>query len=348
MRIVLDAMGGDHAPQVTVDGAVQAARESGVEVILVGRREAIEAELAKYDTRGLSLPIVHASQVVEMEEHTMAVKEKSDSSMVVGMKLVKSGEADAFVSAGNSGAVMAAALFNLGRIKGVKRPALSAVYPTISGHCVFLDIGANTDCKPEYLLQFAIMGHVYAERVLGLSNPKVGLLSNGEEEDKGTMVVREAYQLLKRSPLNFIGNVEGKDLPAGMADVVVSDGFAGNVAIKLSEGLVVALFKMTKRELTKGPLTKLAFLLMLPGAMLSLPGAILLAPAFKRLAKRFDYAEVGGAPLLGVNGVVIIGHGRSNAKAIKNAIGVAKRAVEGRMVAIIEEGIGEWVSGQKE
>ncbi len=348
MRIVLDAMGGDHAPQVTVDGAVQAAREFGVEVILMGRREAIEAELAKYDTRGLSLPIVHASQVVEMEEHTMAVKEKSDSSMVVGMKLVKSGEADAFVSAGNSGAVMAAALFNLGRIKGVKRPALSAVYPTISGHCVFLDIGANTDCKPEYLLQFAIMGHVYAERVLGLSNPKVGLLSNGEEEDKGTMVVREAYQLLKRSPLNFIGNVEGKDLPAGMADVVVSDGFAGNVAIKLSEGLVVALFKMTKRELTKGPLTKLAFLLMLPGAMLSLPGAILLAPAFKRLAKRFDYAEVGGAPLLGVNGVVIIGHGRSNAKAIKNAIGVAKRAVEGRMVAIIEEGIGEWVSGQKE
>jgi len=345
MRIVLDAMGGDHAPQVTVDGAVQAARELGVEVILVGRREAIEAELAKYDTKGLSLPIVHASQVVEMEEHTMAVKEKRDSSMVVGMRLVKSGEADAFVSAGNSGAVMAAALFNLGRIKGVKRPALSAVYPTTSGHCVFLDVGANTDCKPEYLLQFAIMGHVYAERVLGLSNPKVGLLSNGEEEDKGTMVVREAYQLLKRSSLNFIGNVEGKDLPAGMADVVVSDGFAGNVAIKLSEGLVVALFKMAKRELTKGPLTKLALLLMLPGMILTFPGAILLAPAFKRLAKRFDYAEVGGAPLLGVNGVVIIAHGRSNAKAIKNAIGVAKRAVEGRMVAIIKEGISGWVSG---
>lgn len=350
MKIVLDAMGGDHAPQVTVDGAVQAAREFGVEVILVGRREAIEAELAKYDTKGLSLPIVHASQVVGMEEHTMAVKEKKDSSMVVGMRLVRKGQADAFVAAGNSGAVMAAALFNLGRIKGVKRPALSTVYPTTSGRCVLLDVGANTDCKPEYLLQFAIMGHVYAERVLSIHNPKVGLLSNGEEEDKGTMVVREAYQLLKESRgfkprLNFIGNVEGKDLPAGMADVVVSDGFAGNVAVKLSEGLVMALFKIAKRELTKGPLAKLALLLMLPGVMLSLPGAILLAPALKRLAKRFDYAEVGGAPLLGVDGVVIIGHGRSNAKAIKNAIGVAKRAVEGRMVAIIKEGISGGVSG---
>ena len=344
MRIVLDAMGGDHAPQVTIDGAVQAARELGVEVILVGRQEAIEAELAKYDTKGLNLPIVHASQVVGMEEHTMAVKEKSDSSMVVGMRLVKDGKADAFVSAGNSGAVMAAALFNLGRIKGVKRPALSAVYPTTSGRCVFLDVGANTDCKPEYLLQFAIMGHVYAERVLGIPNPKVGLLSNGEEEDKGTMVVREAYQLLKESRglkprLNFIGNVEGKDLPAGMADVVVSDGFAGNVAVKLSEGLVMSLFRTAKRELTTGSLAKLALLLMLPGVILSLPGAILLVPAFKRLAKRFDYAEVGGAPLLGVDGVVIIAHGRSNAKAIKNAIGVARQAVEGRMVAIIKEGV---------
>lgn len=325
MKIVLDAMGGDYAPGVTIDGAVQAAREYGAEVVLVGRREAIEGELAKHDTRGLALSLVHASEVVEMTEHTMAVKEKRGSSMVVGMKLVKGGQASAFVSAGNSGAVMAAALFELGRIKGIQRPALTAVYPTKRGRSVLVDVGANTDCKPEYLYQFAIMGHAYAERVLGIADPTIGLLSNGEEEGKGTMVVRDAYQLLKKSGLNFIGNVEGKDVPTGMADVVVSDGFAGNVVVKLSEGLAMSLMGILKEEIKKNPLAIL--------------GALLAKPAFDRVRKRLDYAEYGGAPLLGVDGVVIIAHGRSNVKAIKNAVRVAKQAVEERMLEAIKEGI---------
>ncbi|MCS7287234.1 MAG: phosphate acyltransferase PlsX [Anaerolineae bacterium] len=328
MRIILDAMGGDYAPPVAVEGAVMAARELGVEVILVGREEAIRTELAKYDTRNLSLPIVHASQVIEMHEHpAVAVKSKPDSSMVVGMKMLKRGEADAFVSAGNSGGVLAAAIFHLGRIKGIKRPALATPYPTTRGFCFLIDVGANTDCKPEYLLQFALMGHVYAERVMGIKNPRIGLLSNGEEETKGTVVVQEAHQLLKTSGLNFIGNVEGKDIPTGMADVVVSDGFTGNVVVKLSEGLAMALMGIIKEEIKKRPLAVL--------------GSLLAKPAFKAVAKRLDYREYGGGALLGVDGVVVIAHGRSDAVAIKNAIKVAKKAVEGGILQAIKEGLAE-------
>jgi glycerol-3-phosphate acyltransferase PlsX len=272
------------------------------------------------------LPIVHASQVIEMEEHpAAAVKAKRDSSMVVGMDLIKRSEADAFVSAGNSGGVMAAALFRLGRIRGIKRPALSTVYPTTPGICFMLDVGANTDCKPEYLLQFACMGVAYAKRVLGIANPRVGIVSNGEEEGKGSILVQEAYQLLKKSGLNFIGNVEGKDIPAGMADVVVTDGFTGNVIGKLSEGLAESLLSVIKQEIKKSPLATV--------------GALLSRPAFDKVKKRLDYAEFGGAPLLGVDGVVIVAHGRSNAKAIKNAVRVAKQAVEGGMLAAIKEGL---------
>jgi glycerol-3-phosphate acyltransferase PlsX len=326
MKIVLDAMGGDHAPPVAVEGGVWAAREYGIEVILVGREEDVRQELAKHDTTGLSLPIVHASQVIEMEEHpAAAVKAKKDSSMVVGMDLVKRGEADAFVSAGNSGGVMAAALFRLGRIRGIKRPALSTVYPTTPGLCFILDVGANTDCKPEYLLQFAYMGVAYAERVLGIANPRVGIVSNGEEEGKGSILVQEAYQMLKKSGLNFIGNVEGKDIPAGMADVVVTDGFTGNVIGKLSEGLAESLLHLIKEEIKKSPIATV--------------GALLARPAFEQVRKRLDYAEFGGAPLLGVDGVVIVAHGRSNAKAIKNAVRVTKQAVEGGMLAAIKEGL---------
>ena len=326
MKIVLDAMGGDHAPPVAVEGGVWAARECGVEVILVGREENVQQELAKYDTTGLSLPIVHASQVIEMEEHpAAAVKAKKDSSMVVGMELLKRGEADAFVSAGNTGGVMAAALFRLGRIRGIKRPALSTVYPTTTGFCFMLDVGANTDCKPEYLLQFAYMGAAYAERVLGIVNPRMGIVSNGEEETKGSILVQEAHQLLKNSSLNFVGNVEGKDVPAGMADVVVTDGFTGNVIAKLSEGLAAALLGIIKEEVTGNPLAAV--------------GALLSKPAFDQVRKRLDYAEFGGAPLLGVDGVVIVAHGRSSAKAIKNAVRVAKQAVEGGMLAAIKEGL---------
>jgi len=324
MKIVLDAMGGDYAPPVTVEGGVWAAREYGIAVILVGREEDVRRELVKHDTSGLSLPVVHASQVIEMEEHpAAAVKAKRDSSMVVGMDLIKQGEAEAFVSAGNSGGVMAAALFRLGRIRGIKRPALSTVYPTTPGICFMLDVGANTDCKPEYLLQFAYMGVAYAERVLGIVNPRVGIVSNGEEEGKGSILVQEAYQMLKKSGLNFIGNVEGKDIPAGMADVVVTDGFTGNVIGKLSEGLAESLLHLIKEEIKKSPIATV--------------GALLARPAFEQVRKRLDYAEFGGAPLLGVDGVVIVGHGRSNAKAVRNAVRVAKQAVEGGMLAAIKE-----------
>jgi glycerol-3-phosphate acyltransferase PlsX len=324
MKIVLDAMGGDYAPPVAVEGGVWAAREYEIEVILVGREEDVRRELAKHDTSGLSLPIVHASQVIEMVEHpAAAVKAKQDSSMVVGLDMVKRGEAEAFVTMGNSGGALAAALFRLGRIRGIRRPALSTIYPTESGFCVLLDVGANTECKPLYLLQFAYMGAAYAERVLGLANPRVGIVSNGEEETKGSVLVQEAHQLLKKSGLNFIGNVEGKDVPAGMADVVVTDGFTGNVIAKLSEGLASSLLGIIKEEVKKNPLAMI--------------GALLSKPAFDQVKKRLDYAEFGGAPLLGVDGVVIVGHGRSNAKAVKNAVRVAKRAVEGRMLAAIKE-----------
>ncbi|MFQ6014200.1 MAG: phosphate acyltransferase PlsX [Anaerolineae bacterium] len=332
MKVVLDAMGGDHAPEVVVQGAIQAAQDYGSEIILVGPKDRVRAELSKGSAQGLPLSVVHASQVVEMKEHpAAATKEKKDSSIVVGMRLVKEGKAAAFVSAGNTGAVMAGALFYLGRLKGIKRPGLAAIYPTSRGPCLILDVGANTDCKPEYLHQFAIMGSIYMEKVLGIANPRVGLLSNGEEETKGNRLVLQTHQLLKRTPsLNFIGNVEGKDVPAGMADVVVCDGFDGNVVIKLSEGLAKSLMEIIKEEIKRNPL--------------AIVGALLARPAFKAVEKRLDYAEFGGAPLLGVNGVVIIGHGRSNAKAIKNAVRTAEAAVEGGMLTSIKEGIGEKVN----
>jgi glycerol-3-phosphate acyltransferase PlsX len=325
MRIVLDAMGGDNAPQATVEGAVWAAREYGTQVLLVGQQDLLERELAKHETAGLDLPIVHASEVIGMEdEPASAAKTKQDSSMAVGMSLLKSGEADAFFSAGNSGGVMAAALFTLGRIKGIKRPALMLLYPTTEGHAVLLDVGANTDCKPEWLFQFGVMGSVYAEMALGIRQPRVGIVSNGEEEGKGSTLVKEAFALMKDSHLNFIGNVEGKDIPMGLADVVVTDGLTGNVIVKLSEGVTKFLIGVIQGEVKSGALTTL--------------GGALARPAFKKAKKVLDYTEVGGTPLLGVNGVVLVGHGRSNAKAIKNGIGAAQRAAEAGMVnAIIEQ-----------
>ncbi len=343
MRIVLDAMGGDHAPGVVIDGAVMAARDyADIEIVLVGREQDIRAELARHETGGLKLSVVHAGKVVEMEDHTEAVKRKTDSSMVVGMRLVREGQADAFVSAGNSGAVMAAAVLRgigVGRIRGIRRPALGTYYPAAMKPVMLLDIGAQADCKTEYLLQFAHMGAIYAERVMGIANPRVGIVSNGEEADKGSALVRETYPLLEASGLNFVGNVEGKDVAKGMADVVVTDGFTGNVIVKLTEGLVSFLAKYLKGELTGGGLNKLALALMVPGFVLTLPGWLLLAPTLKRIARRMDYAEYGGAPLLGVDGVVVIAHGRSNAKAIKNAVRQAKQAVEGGMIAAIKDGL---------
>jgi len=319
-------MGGDHAPTVVVDGAVAAAREYGLEITLVGPRERIEAELARHSTSGLKLPIVHADEIVGMDEHaSAAIRQKRESSIAIGIALVKEGRADGFVSAGNSGAVMASALFGLGRIEGIDRPAIGTVYPTISGSCFIIDAGANVDCKPEYLAQFAVMGSAYVEKVLGVSSPRVALLSNGEEDTKGNSLIQAARPLLKASRVNFVGNVEGKDIPFGVADVVVCDGFAGNVVIKLSEGLASALFDILRKELTADLPSKLA--------------ALALKPAFRRVKRRLDYAEYGGAPLLGVKGVVIIAHGRSNALAIKNAIRVARQAVEQRLVRAIATGL---------
>jgi glycerol-3-phosphate acyltransferase PlsX len=328
MKVALDAMGGDHAPEVTVAGGVQAARELGVEVILVGPKALIEAELDKYDLSGLSLPVVHASQVIEMtDKPAEAARVKKDSSMTVGLKLIKSGEAAAFVSAGNSGGVLAAALFGLGRIQGIKRPALSTFYPTLKGRCFILDIGANTDCRPEYLLQFGIMGSAYVQRMWGTPSPKVGILSTGEEEGKGNTLTKEAYTLLKNSSLNFIGNVEGKDIPLGLADVVVTDGFSGNVVIKLSQGVARLITSILEEEIRRRP-----------QAML---GALLSQAAMRAAKERLDYTEYGGGALLGVKGVTIVAHGRSNAKAIKNAVRMAVQAAEGGLLTAIEEGVRE-------
>lgn len=319
-------MGGDNAPSAVVEGALAAAREYGVEVMLVGPRDDVNRELAKHDSTGLSLPIVHAEEVVGMQEHAAtALRQKRRSSIAVGIKLVHDGEADAFISAGNSGAAMASALFGLGRIEGIDRPAIGTVFPTVSSNCFVIDAGANVDCKPEYLLQFAIMGSAYMERVMGVPNPRVALLSNGEEETKGNALVLGTIPLLRAAPINFVGNLEGKDIPNGAADVIVTDGFAGNVVIKLSEGLATALFDIIKTELSASLASKLA--------------ALVLKPAFRRVKRRLDYAEYGGAPLLGVEGVAIIAHGRSNALAIKNAVRVAKQAVDQKLVDAIKAGV---------
>ena len=341
MKIVVDAMGGDHAPGIVVAGAVAEARERGTPIILVGIEEVVRAELAKQgDTAGLPIEVVHASEVVEMAEHTMAVKAKRDSSMMVGMKLLKEGKADAFASAGNSGAAMAAALFGLGRIPGVELPALGSIYPASPEPCLLIDIGANADCKPEYLVQFAIMGQAYARVIFGLANPKIGIVSNGEEADKGSMLVRETYPLLQASGLNFVGNVEGKDLGKGLAHVVVTDGLTGNVMVKLTEGVVSFLGKTLKRELTGGLRNKLALALLVPGLILMLPGLALLIPTVGRLRYRFDWREIGGAPLLGVNGVVVIGHGRSDVKAIRSMIRMAEKSAQQELVQAIRDGLG--------
>jgi glycerol-3-phosphate acyltransferase PlsX len=328
MKIALDAMGGDFAPGEIVSGGVWAARDFGIQVQLVGKPESIESELEKHDTSGLSLPIFPASQVVEMEEEpAMAVKSKPDSSVVVGMKMLKQGQTDAFVTAGHTGAGLAAALFHLGRIPGIKRPANSTVYPTTSEHgfCFVLDIGANADCKPEYLYQFAVMGSIYAERVMGIPNPRVGILSNGEEEGKGNTLVKEAYPLLKEGPFNFIGNVEGKDVPGGATDVVVTDGFTGNVFIKASEGVAKLLTGAIKKGIDQYPLAKV--------------GALLAKPALQSAVKMLDYREFGGAALLGVDGVVVICHGRSVAYAVRNAIRVTRQAVDSDVIGAIKDGL---------
>jgi len=328
MRVAVDAMGGDHAPAVEVEGAVAAARDYGIAVTLVGDTARITSELSRYATTGLDITLKNATEVVGMHDSASdAVRRKKDSSIRVAYDLVKSGAADAVVSAGNSGATMAAGMFVLKRLEGIERPAIAQVFPNLQGHTVVLDVGGNVDCKPVHLIQFAIMGEVYARHILGIDNPRVGLLSNGEEDSKGNELTRETNLILKDVSFNYNGYVEGRDIFNGLTDVVVCDGFVGNVVLKLSEGLAEAVATMLKDEIKASFLSKIGYLLA--------------RPAFKRFRKRVDYAEYGGAPLLGINGVGMICHGGSNAKAIKNAIRFAHenavKKVDQRMAEKLRE-----------
>ncbi|MFZ5646471.1 MAG: phosphate acyltransferase PlsX [Bacillota bacterium] len=323
MKIAVDAMGGDYAPREIVLGALEAARD-GIEIILVGDSDSIVKELGNSSRN--SIEIVHTTETIAMgEQPATAVRKKKDSSIVRSVQLVKEGKASAFVSAGSTGAVMAASLLGIGRIKGIDRPAIASVLPGEKGRTVLLDVGANVDCKPKHLLQFGIMGYLYAEKIFGVKNPRVGLLSVGEEESKGNELTLGAFPLLKDAGINFVGNVEGRDIFNGLADVVVCDGFVGNVVLKAGEGLAMSLLKMMKEELTRNWLSKM--------------GTALALPALKEIRRRVDYAEYGGAPLLGVNGVVIVCHGSSTAFAVRNAIKVAANAVSAGLVDAIRENI---------
>jgi glycerol-3-phosphate acyltransferase PlsX len=332
-RIVVDAMGSDNYPKPDVEGAVMAAREYGAEIILVGDASRVQPELDAAQARDLPIRLVHAPEMLTMndkgEELVMKARHKeAQNSMAVGYDLVKNGEADAFVTAGNTGAAMVTALFRLGRIRGVDRPGIAGPFPTATGICTVIDIGANPDCKPENLLQFAIMGSVYAERVRRIKNPRIGLISNGEEAGKGSELVKGAYPLLAHAKVNFVGNVEGKEIFNGHADVAVTDGFTGNVMLKSSEAVAKLLIEKIREAIKSG-------------GPLALAGGALIRPAMGKVRKLLDPSEEGAAPLLGVNGLVFIGHGRSDAVAIKNSIRVAKEAVEAKVLDALKSAIEE-------
>ncbi len=329
MRIALDAMGGDHGSRELVAGAVLAVQKSDVSVSLVGDKSLLERHLSAFrlaDEYVGRISIVHASQKIEMHEHPVdAVRKKRDSSIMVSFDLHKSGEVEAVVSAGNSGATLAAGIHKLGRLAGISRPGIASILPTPKKPAVLMDVGATVDCRPLHLYQFAVMASSFARLYSG-DNPAVGLLSNGEESSKGNSLVKETYQLLQESNLNFIGNVEGRDVFQGEVDVVVCDGFVGNICLKISEGLAEASMKMLKDEITKSYLAKIGYFFVLP--------------SFRRFKKRVSYDEYGGAPLLGVNGIGIVSHGKSNARAIMNAILGARqmqlRGVNEKIVAAVD------------
>jgi glycerol-3-phosphate acyltransferase PlsX len=324
--IAVDAMGSDRAPKPEIEGAILAARHHHVQVLLVGREDVLRQELAHHPQAArLPIEIVHASEVITMEDKAaQALRAKRDSSMRVGIRLVHDGRADGFVTAGNTGAAMATAKIILGTLPGVDRPALAAVFPTAAGTAAILvDVGANVDCKPHNLEQFAVMGEIYFRSIFGTRRPRVGLLSNGEEESKGNDLTRDAYKLLKQLPINFVGNVEGRDLYNGQVDVIVCDGFVGNVALKISEG-VVELVREALKDSLRATITRQV-------------GFLLSRKAFVEFKKRVDYTEYGGAPLLGLKGVCIVSHGSSNANAIKNAVRVASEFAHHQINAKIEQ-----------
>ncbi|MEW6717152.1 MAG: phosphate acyltransferase PlsX [Chloroflexota bacterium] len=326
MRIVLDAMGSDNYPDPEVHAAVEASRTLDLEILLVGNEKMLRPRLEELKAGDLPIHLVHAPQVLEMtDKPARTARKKADNSMAVGMDLLKNGEAEAFVTAGNTGGAMANALFRLGRIRGVKRPALSAILPVVGGRAVLLDVGANVDCKPIFLLQFALMGAAYAQITLGVDNPRIGLLSNGEEPGKGNELVKETFPLLTGSGLNFIGNMEPKELYGGHADVVVTDGFTGNILVKTSEAVAKLMTDILRQELTSSFKIKI--------------GALLSKPAFTTLKKMIDPREVGAAPLLGIDGLVFVGHGRSDAHALVSAIRLASQAVASNLLASVKESI---------
>jgi glycerol-3-phosphate acyltransferase PlsX len=317
VHIALDAMGGDYGPEELIAGASLAVKQAGVQITIVGDQDLLQSHLDKTIERAgiaSSLNIVHASEVVDMDEHPVdAIRRKKDSSIMVAFELARQGKVEAVVSAGNSGATLAAALRKLRRIKNVARPGIASMFPTLKKPVVLMDIGANVDCRPLHLFQFAVMASAFST-IYSIERPKVGLLSIGEESGKGNTLVKESYELLKNSSLNFIGNVEGREVYKGDVDVIVCDGFVGNNILKVSEGLAEAAMQMLRDEITKSIFAKIGYLLA--------------RPAFKRFKKRVDYAEYGGAPLLGINGVGIVCHGKSSAQAIKNAILEAVKMVE--------------------
>lgn len=331
MPIVLDAMGSDNYPVPEVEAAYQAAAALDAKILLVGQEERLKPLMAAHpaDPR---VELIHAPEILEMgDKPARNARRKADNSMAVGMDLVKSGAAEAFVTAGNTGGAMANGLFRLGRIPGVKRPALTTVLPTRRGFAIAVDIGANADCKPLYLLQFGIMGSIYAEKVLGVKNPRVALLSNGEEEGKGNTLVKETFPIFKQSSLNFVGNAEPKEFFGGEVDVIVHDGFTGNILIKSSEAVSKLLLDVMKEELTSSLRTKI--------------GAGLAMPAFKNLRSLMDPRQIGAAPLLGIDGLVFVGHGRSDALALVNSLKRAQQAVEAGLLAGLKEAIQAGLAG---
>jgi glycerol-3-phosphate acyltransferase PlsX len=346
LKIAVDAMGGDFAPASEVEGAIDAARDLQVGIILVGRSELIQAELDRHrrnralgQTRfwkSASIEVVDAPEVITMSDPVaVAVRRKKNSSIRIAARLVREGQAQALVSAGNTGAVMMTSKLVIGALHNVDRPALATVLPTLEAHgTVILDVGANAECKPSHLYDFAVMGSLYSSVIVGVKNPRIGLLSIGEEEVKGNDLTKEAFKLLKNSALNFIGNVEGRDMYTGQVDVVVCDGFTGNVALKVSEGVFEFIMQLLKHELKASLQTK--------------AGAVLTRPAFREFKKRLDYSEYGGAPLLGIRGVTVICHGRSNAKAIRNAIAVARDYCLGDVNKKIESQLGAAVLASRD
>ncbi len=331
MTVILDAMGSDTHPDPEVVAAIRFAREYKEEIILVGNEDLLKQKISSNQGDGLPIRIVHAAEVLEMEDKPVEnARKKAQNSMAVGMELLKAGEGHAFVSAGNTGGAMVNALLKLGRIKGVLRPALCAIFPTASGKCVVLDIGANAECKPEFLKEFAIMGSVYAQKTLQIQNPRVGLLSNGEEAGKGNQLVKDAYPLIQQTRVNFIGNVEGKEVFGGQVDVVVTDGFTGNILLKASEAVGKLIITKLKTGLMSSLRTKL--------------GAALAKPAFSEVRKLLDPSETGAILLLGVDGLVFVGHGRSDDKAMYSAILAARNAISSKLLEDLRNTIQEQIA----